>query len=496
MINPTNIAASKLMAELAEVFQSPQAVDHWRRVTILQPTVENKLALARAALRARVPAVAAQTLESVSDEAGQSPLYHSLAAQFALQTGSNGVAEIHLAKLTQLEPTNELHRLNLQILRLASTNSTVASSAREFLVGARSNTSLAPSALRSLIADSIARKDFPSARNFSVELREGPGWTLADRLQHLSVLALASDPELPGALAAAQLSTGTNVVAVHQVASWMLTHAMTEPAFSWLTNQPAAVRKVQPFPLALVDAYVARKDWSGLKDYLEEEKWNDDLDHVRFAYLSKASAELNQKMEATAYWRSAVRAAAGKVSALMGLLAFSETLAREDAKEDLLWEVWQRYPSEHWVLKELDKLYGLARNTRGLNKLYSALAKQDPNNVLAQNNLAATSMLLKVNLTEAYRLAREAYQAHPEVPGIVSTYAYSLHLQNRTKEGLEIFAKLNPEQLEQPAIALYYGVLLAAGGDPTTASRYLALAGESKMFPEEEQLLAAAKAGI
>jgi hypothetical protein len=57
-------------------------------------------------------------------------------------------------------------------------------------------------------------------------------------------------------------------------------------------------------------------------------------------------------------------------------------------------------------------------------------------------------------------------------------------------------AKLKPEQLEQPTIALYYGLLLSAGGDSATASRYLALAEKSKMFHEEEQLLAAAKAGI
>jgi hypothetical protein len=413
MINPTNIAASKLMAELAEVFQSPHAVDQWRRVATIQPSVENKLALARAALRARVPALAAQTLEDASADASNSSLYHSLAAQFALQTGSNAVAEVHLARLTQLEPTNELHRLNLEVLRLASTNSTIAASAREFLAASRSNTNLAAAALRSLAADSVSRKDYSSARSFSEELREGPGWRFADRLQHLSVLTLASDPELPGALTAAQHSTGTNAVAVHQLASWMLAHGMREQTFSWLTNQPAAVRTVQPFPLALVDAYVARKDWSGLKEYLEEEKWNDAIDHVRFAYLSKASAELNQKMEATAYWRSAVRVATGKLSALTALLAFSETLGREDAKEDLLWEIWQRFPSERWALRELDKLYGLARNTRGLNKLYSALAKQDSSNTLAQNNLAATSMLLKVNLTEAHRLARKPTRRTP-----------------------------------------------------------------------------------
>jgi Flp pilus assembly protein TadD len=130
----------------------------------------------------------------------------------------------------------------------------------------------------------------------------------------------------------------------------------------------------------------------------------------------------------------------------------------------------------------------VAGNTRGLNKVYSTMASWTPKNFAVQNNLAATSLLLKLNLPKAHALAKEVFAEHSDQAIVTSTYAFSLHLQGRTKDGLAALGKLKPEALETPSVALYYGVLLCAAGDTNKAGKYLDIAQKADLLPEEKTL--------
>src|SRR5260370_14886553 len=101
-------------------------------------------------------------------------------------------------------------------------------------------------------------------------------------------------------------------------------------------------------------------------------------------------------------------------------------------------------------------------------------------------------MLLKLNLPRAHELSKEIYAAHPEEPVIASTYAYSLYLRGRTREGLTVMQKLPPESLKAPAVALYYGVLLRAVGRGGEAEPYFALARGARLLAEAKALAQAA----
>jgi hypothetical protein len=271
----------------------------------------------------------------------------------------------------------------------------------------------------------------------------------------------------------------------------MVGHNFVGEAFSWLTNCPAKVRAEQPVPLALVDCYLAKKDWAGLETFLEAQKWGD-LEFMRFAFLSRAAAEQNQKLAAEARWRSAVREAGERLGPLNALLIMATSSGRQQAREELLWQIAKRFPGQHWALRELERSYLASGNTRGLNKLYSTMASYMPKNFAAQNNLTATSLLLKLNLTRTHELAKEIYSAHPEEPIVTSTYAFSLYLQGRTKEGLAALEKLKPEALETPSVAVYYGLLLSEAGQTNKASKYLGIAQKSELLPEEKTLVAEA----
>jgi tetratricopeptide (TPR) repeat protein len=177
---------------------------------------------------------------------------------------------------------------------------------------------------------------------------------------------------------------------------------------------------------------------------------------------------------------------------LNALLILATSWGRQQAREDLLWQIAKRYPGQHWALRELERTYLAEGNTRGLNKLYSTMASYVPKNFAAQNNLAATSLLLKLNLPRAHELAKEIYSEHPEEAIVTSTYAFSLHLQGRTEEGLAFLEKLKAEALETPSVAVYYGLLLSQVGETNQASKYLGIAQKADLLPEEKTLVAEA----
>jgi predicted Zn-dependent protease len=493
LLKRTNLEALRMRANLAQISHSPLVVDCWRDIVEAEPTIENKLRLASAAVEVEGPpwSSVAQVLQDIGGSAANVPSYHVIAAELALKQHRLADAAAHFEAASRLEPTNQMHQLELAVLRLESTNSDTAAQARATLEGVAANTNLAAVALRWLIGDSLRRKDLAEAERFSHRLISDPNCVLADRLQHAAILQQNKNPAAESYLESVQKICVTNPLEIYTVSSWMLRHGMIDEAPRWLSTLAPGIRGEQPVPVASVECFLARKDWAGLEAFLQDQKW-DERDFLRLAFLSRAAFEQKQSLAAEARWRAAVREAGEQFGPLMALLQMAKSWGHDRAKEELLWLIGQRFPREKWAFQELHDIYIRANNTRGLNRLSSTMVSYNPTNIMAQNDLAATDLLLKANLSRAYELASEVYNQHPDDPTITSTYAYSLHVQSRTKEGLAALEKLKPEALENPSIALYYGLLLAASGETNKASRFLELAHRARLWPEEQSLLAEA----
>ena len=496
-VNPRNLDACQIMVELAERARSPYLLDWRRRIAETAPTTGNKLMLASTALRLQSPPypLATEILDGLKDSAENVAAYHAIAAELALRLKKPAEAIAHFQQASRLEPTNELHQLNLAVLELRSTNLSVAAAAHATLEGLSASTNVGAVALRWLVADSLGRAEPSSARRLSRKLLADPHSVFDDRLQHLTILKRAQDAEFKDYLATLQSRALTNAAEVYAVSAWMIANGFADEALDWLGSCPARLRAEQPVPLALVDCYLARKDWVGLQTSLQEQKW-DDLEFLRFAFLSRAAAGLNQKWGVEGNWRMAVQEADDRLGPLMALLNLAATWGRDQAREDVLWRIAQRFPRERWTLGELERLYLAAGNTRGLNRVYSTMEGYTPKSFVTENNLAATSLLLKINLPRTYERARDIFSQHPKEAIVASTYAFSLHLQGRTREGLAVLQKLKPEALETPAVALYYGLLLSAAGHTNQGAKYLSLARKSKLLPEEQALATEALKGL
>jgi Tfp pilus assembly protein PilF len=491
--NPNNAEACRIMADLAEKARSPYVLDYRRRLVELAPTVQNKLLLASTALRVQEAPypLAAQTLDDLKATAGNVANYHTVRAELALRLKQFDAAAAEFQQAIRLEPTNELNQLNVAVLQLQSTNASSLTTARATLERLRASTNVGPVALRWLVADSLGRNDLAAASKFSAELLADRRATLDDRLQHLTILQRSKNPDFQAYLSGLQRNALTNAPQVYGISSWMIGHNLTVEALTWLTNCPAKLRTEQPVPLAMADCYLSLKDWQGLDTWLQDQKWGD-LEFLRFALLSRASGELRQRLAADADWRSAVRLAGDRLGPMTALLGMATSWGRTQAREDLLWQIAQRFPRERWTLTELERLCYTSGNTRGLNRVYTAMVSYSPTNFVAQNNLAATSLLLRTNMPDAHKLAKEVFEKHPDQPVVISTYALSLYLQGRSKDGLAAMQKLKPEDLASPSVALYYGLLLAANGETNKAGKYFDIAQKSSLLPEEKTLAAGA----
>jgi hypothetical protein len=315
--------------------------------------------------------------------------------------------------------------------------------------------------------------------------------TVEDRLQRLSLLKHSDSPEFASYLGLVKAQAGTNAVELYAVSVWMIREGMAEAALAWLESCPPQTMEKQPAPMALVDCYVATTNWVALEEFLLKQKW-EQLDYVRLAYLSRSAAEQRQEQGAEVRWRSAVRAAGERVGALRSLVGMARAWGRGKAEEDLLWEIGRRFVGERWAYRELESRYSREGKTVELNKVLGAMAAQEPKSVMIRNNYAATSLLLNQNTDAAHQAARDLYLAHPEEAVVASTYAYSLLLRNEVGEGLAVMGRVRSDELEEPGIALYYGVLLAESGKTNEAGVFFdrARGGTGRLLPEERGLLA------
>lgn len=493
-LNPTNLDACLLMAELAEAVGAIQALDWRRRIAELSPTLDHKLAVAQTALRiesAPFP-LARQSLEDVALSAAESADYHLLRAQLALKVNRLDEAEEHFARAARLQPNHPLTRLNLAVVQLLSNNETTAATARATLQSFQTDTNLAPLALRSLIADALKHRQFTNAEFFCNSLLARSDAPFADRLQQLTILHQARRAQFDSALAVLQRCSVTNVLAVWSLANWMNRNGLAAQTREWLATCPPKLQTNSPVAFALADSIVDSQDWPALEQFLQPQDWHE-LEFARLALRAHAASGLQNQVAAEALWRLATQHAAKRLGALTSLLALADAWQLPEMRENLLTRILEASPRERWAYHELLPLCLAAGNTRAVNRISSLLAQANPQDTEARNNFAATSLLLKTDIPQAHQLAKQNVERQPKDPELVATYAFSLHLQGRTKDGLAALESLDASALRAPDIALYYGILLSATEQRQKANDFLALVEPGKLLPEERQLLAAAR---
>ncbi|MDR3412354.1 MAG: hypothetical protein P4L87_15680 [Formivibrio sp.] len=494
--NPKNVEACRLMAELSEAGRSPGALVWRSRVVELSPnSVDDRLALAQSALIFRDYPLATNALAGVDAAGKKTAVYHNIAGEVASTVGQLAQAEADFTEAARIEPTNQVPQLNLAVIRLHGTNASALAEARAALKQICSTGSaLRCQALRELVVDSMRFRQTNSAMQLCSELVRQTNSSFSDRLLRLDVLRGSQNLEFKPSLAAIQRESGTNAGMIYELGGWQMTRLGPAETLVWLRTLPMNFQTNQPAALLMAQSETMLNDWRGLQNSLKGENWAE-LEFTRHALLARALRGQDLSAASKGEWDLALKAANGQKQSLVTLLRLAAAWQWQGESDDILWTIVNQYPDEKWAFAALNQTLYSSGRTRPLMTLYSQEFRRSPSNLAIKNNLAMTALLLDAQEINPHVLAREVYQQAPTNASYISTYAFSLHLQNKDGEALKVIERLSPQKLQDPSIAGYYSLILQATGNKQKARTYMDLAFKGTLLPEEKKIFERAKAG-
>lgn len=495
-LNPISPRASQLTADTLESLGLSAALD-WRIHTAQLQTnnVEYRFAWAQTALKMRNPTSAALALSNIEEKATRTATYHKLKGALAWESRKAGEAEEEYVEALRLEPANQTIAMNLATVRLSSTNRAVAEGARSYLEQLSTDSPLRLTGLRYLVADAQMRKEPSRALIWSKELVAIPQALFSDKINRLQILREARDPEFASSFSSLKKAAEGSSEDVFQFGRWIISAEGSTNALAWLISLPLSLQTNQPVPLVIADCEVEVKDWTGLLNCVEKGQWGE-AESYRLALESLARRSLGQSLAAESAWRNALRACSHRLDRLSRLVQVTRVWSWKPEETEVLKEITKEFPKEKWAVEQLVADLYAGGNTTELAEFLSKTSEIDPSDVRLKNCLANVFLLRKTELEKAHRLATEAYTAAPDNPFFTSTYAYSLLLQNRKEEALQIMSQVRAQDLQIPAVAAYYGVIQAKSGHNEIARESLKRAQAGTLLPEEKEIVRQAMAKL
>jgi Flp pilus assembly protein TadD len=490
-INPRNLEACRLMADLTGAARSPAALIWRQRIVELNPkSTEDRLALIQTAMIFKDFTTATNVLAGIDESGRNSPAYHNLAGVMAVQMGHVSEAEKHFGEAIRLEPSNPVPQVNLAVVRLHSSNTLDMAEARIDLKRISLNSTnftLRAQATRELIMDAMLYKDISTATTLTQELVQSTNSVFEDKLLRLDVLKQAKSGELKPAIVQYQREAAADPAMVSQMSSWLMLRSTPASALTWLHTLTPQMQTNPSVAVLIAGCQVLVSDWSGLQNSVTNQNWSE-LDFIRHAFLARALRGQNLDAAATAEWEVAFKLASNQKAALIALFQLVAEWKWTNEAEEILWTVVNRYPEEQWAGPVLKTALYNGGRTRPLMQLFILQAKRSPTDMVLKNDLAMTAMLLDAQEFDPYGLSRTAYEQDPKNPAFISTYAYSLYLQKRYSEALKVMQQMSPRELSDPSVAGYYGLILKATGDSAKAKAYLGWTTKRQLLPEERKM--------
>lgn len=497
--NSKDVDALRLMAGIAEREQSPAALVWRQRVVDQAPdSLSDRLSLAQIAILLRDFSVATNALAGVREADRKTPEFQNVAGAVASTMGRLEEAEAHFAEAVRLNSTDPSLQLNLSVIQLQRSNAVEMTSARsslESITRSATNSSIRCRAHRELIHDAL-RSGLTNLAMARVDaLLQEPDCAFADRLLRLNVLrANAVTNAVDGLVAVRSVATNT-VSTVIQMLAWEMKTIHPKRTLEWIDTLTGETRTNVSVLLSESELRVATQDWKRLAEDLERQNWGT-LEFLRHGLRFLALRRQNLTDGAAVEWGLALKTTGAELGPLNILLESAARWRMHNEMREILDLIVSRHPKEEWAGRMLAQNLYNEGLTRPLLSLLSRLSTVNPGDMKLKNNVAMTAMLLEAAELRPHDLARQVFDASPTNRAFVSSYAFSLYLQGRNDEALQVIERLTRDQLEVPSIAGYYALILKANGKKDLAKRYFDLTKDEKMLPEERKLMDRARAAL
>ena len=227
--------------------------------------------------------------------------------------------------------------MSLAVVRLQSGNPKLITDSRTTLELLRTDRQLGLLATRSLVGESVARREYARAEEFSQQILTNKQATFSDRIVHLAILNIEKSPRFTAFLGETKKSAEENPFYVGELLSWMNRSGYAQSALDWVKGLPPQLTKSGLVPIAIADSYVALGQWTGLTAYLQKEHWME-MDAVRIGMMSFASWKENGgKQYSSAIWQQAILLAERSPTMLNTLAEMAAGWGWKDETEDVLW---------------------------------------------------------------------------------------------------------------------------------------------------------------
>ncbi|PZR75150.1 MAG: hypothetical protein DLM73_06060 [Chthoniobacterales bacterium] len=496
-MNPDNADAARLIAQIADRAGDRSAIDWWRKVVELgSHSTDDALGLVRSALRINDFATAEKTLASLDEAAKQTAGFHAASGRLAEMKKNPAEAESHWAKASEIEPGNLGYQFQLALIRLGSKDPAKREAALQTLERLRADPKQRTGATRALIIDGVAhRADVKRMQSLASDLQNYPEAALGDRLLYLEILRQLHDPGFDEYLKKLEHESAANPADLASLFSWMSGNETAPAALEFSKTLPPDSLVKWPVPAALATVYCSTKDWAGLERVTRSADWQEH-NFLRRAFLARSLREQDKKFPSEQEWMAAQKEASAQPSSLLVLAHTAAAWGWESETADLLWALTKIDETKLEALQTLYQHYIGKRDTSGLYRTLIRLVEVVPNDLVLQNNLAQVSLLLGADLERARKIAAELPSKEPSNGSFLSTYAFSLFTKGDVKGALQVMDKLTADQLRDPSVAVYYGVVLAAAGQKEKAREHLLRASEANLLPEEKALVAKAESSL
>ena len=496
-MNPANAEATRALAQIADRAGDRTALEWWRKVLDLQPhNTEDALSLVRSALRQNDLAAAEKALDGLDEAAKRSAGYHAASGRLEEIKKHPVEAERHWAEASAIAPDNTSYQFQLALIRLGSNDQAKRESARQVLEHLRADPKQRAAATRTLILDGMAHhEEAQSTQTLASELQSYPEALFSDHLLYLEILRKLHDPGFAEYLGKLQKDAASNPADLASLLSWMSGNETAVAAIDFAKTLPAESVGKWPVSPALAAAYVSLKDWPGLEHLTSTAEWPP-FDFLRHAYLSRALRGQDKKLPAEQEWLAAQKEASAQPQSLLLLARTAAAWGWEAETVDLLWILAKSEDTKLEALQTLYQHYAKLGDTTGLYRTLLRLVEALPNDLALQNNLAQISLLIGADVERARKVAAETRGKEPLNGAYVATYAFSLYTHGDLKGALQAMDQLTQDQLRDPSVAAYYGVVLAAAGQKEKAREYLRRAAEATLLPEEKALVEKAESTL
>ena len=405
--------------------------------------------------------------------------------------GNLAEQEQQFAIAVNKDPKNDLYKFNLAALQIHSQDPKKSAQARDELEHLTQVPQFRTGALRALLNDAVDYNDLPDADRFAQQLQMSPEVSFGDYLLCLNFYRKLDAKKFEALLEKVKPVAARSPVDLGLLMDWMNENGLASEVVKWMDKLPDATTAKPPAAIAIAAAFAEQKNWSRLRRWTRSGSWGEE-DYLRLAYQGFAARQSRQSSadaEFDTLWRAALHAAADQSDRELRLARLASKWNLPIESEEL-WSRLSRVPPSR--REALDTLYKLYRGNNDLKKLYDVLQRlheASPNEIGITSNLARLGLNIDQNTKQAQELAKQAHQRAPDDVNCAVTYAFSLYVQGRTTEGLEILQKLPPETLHESHAAVYTAVLLLDVNQTDRAKEYIQVAKHGPIFAEEKRLL-------